>query len=80
MEIKVEKESVDYSFEFDEGEGDMDDILSKSGDLENAVYEMDEVLDIEGGENHLGVIIEGKHDTPETLEKIKKLIQEHLGG
>ncbi len=70
MNIKIVKESVDYGFNFD------DELSSERLEkIEDAVYKMEEVCDIEYRGEGFGVIVEGEYDSPELLDKIKQLIQ-----
>lgn len=70
MDVKIVKESADYGFNFD------DELPSERLEkIENAIYELEEVCDIEYRGNGFGVIVEGEHDSPELLDKIKRLIQ-----
>lgn len=70
MDVKIVKESVDYGFNFDI------ELSSKRLEkIEDAVYALEEVCDIEYRGEGFGVIIEGEYDSPELLDKIKRLIQ-----
>lgn len=70
MGIKVKKKCVDYEFFFG-------GILPYNciEEVEDAIYEMKEVDNIKDKDDSFIVIVKGKYDSPELLEKIKHLIQ-----
>jgi hypothetical protein len=67
MDIKIEKESVDYNFMFDVDNATLEKI-------DDAVYELDGVADTMANVDGLCVIVDGKHDTSEMLDKITSII------
>lgn len=71
MDIKIVKESVEYGFNFDEDLSE--ERLEK---IEDVIYELEGVCDIEPMSEGFYVIVEGKHDSLELLDRIVRLIKE----